>query len=331
MPQVVVAPAQRHSLHGDGAIWRETNCYTDVWIEVLHALGLEPLAMLGPCLRVTLEADQWTFFKPSFDDLYALYGIDVSETNPWRGLVQTCETAAETGRIALPEVDSWFLPDTAGVSYQLAHVKSTIAVLAIDVATKELSYAHNAGCYKLSGSDFDGLFGLGHYERTADHLPPYVDMMMPPKATAVSTRDLAMRSLSILGRHIARLPQENPFNEWSRRFGAEIEAVRATANGEGFHAYAFTTFRQFGPAFELSARHLHWLATESTLPSSSQSAVRAAAEHYGAIASTALVLQMRTARAVMSGKPLDPTSWMTELSDAWHGAGEALRSFGTLP
>ncbi|HEY8050190.1 MAG TPA: DUF1839 family protein, partial [Ramlibacter sp.] len=36
-----------HSLHSPQADWPEKNCYIDLWIELLHALGLEPLALPG--------------------------------------------------------------------------------------------------------------------------------------------------------------------------------------------------------------------------------------------------------------------------------------------
>ncbi len=250
-------------LHADGRVWRETNCYTDVWIEILHELEHEPIAMLGPCVRVTLEADQWTFFKPSFDDLYLLYGCEVVEANPWRGLLATCESAVATGRIAIPEVDSWFLPDTAGVSYRLAHVKSSIAVFSIDAARRQLSYAHNAGRHELSGDDFDGLFGKGAHERDATHLPPYVDMCTPSELPRRSITDLADCAFDLLRRDVPRLATRNPFVDWTERFNDELDAVRAVGD-DAFHAYAFTTFRQFGPAFELAATHLAWMAEHAS-------------------------------------------------------------------
>ena len=58
------AAYQRHSLHGEQRIWVEKNCYVDLWIELLHALRLEPLAMLPFTLAIDFEGDQWTFFKP---------------------------------------------------------------------------------------------------------------------------------------------------------------------------------------------------------------------------------------------------------------------------
>ncbi len=319
-----------HPLHADGPVWRETNCYTDVWIEILHAIGHEPLAMLGPCLRVTLEADQWTFFKPSFDDLFLLFGLDVVEANPWRGLLATCEAAIASGRIAIPEVDSWFLPDTAGVAYRLAHVKSSIAVFSIDVPKRQLSYAHNSGRYELSGDDFDGLFRVGAYESGGTHLPPYVDICTVSDAERRTITDLADAALDLLRRDRGRLPTRNPFLTWAERFSDELDAVRAGGD-EAFHAYAFTTFRQFGPAFELAGSHLAWIAKHSSASTDVTSTLSRAAEHFTSVAATALVFQMRTARAVISGKPLDPTTWTKSLADDWQAGTDLVRSLPSAP
>lgn len=319
-----------HRLHADGNVWRETNCYTDVWIEILHSLGHEPLAMLGPCLRVTLEADQWTFFKPSFDDLFTLYGLDVVETNPWRGLLATCEAAVASGRIAIPEVDSWFLPDTAGVSYRLSHVKSSIAVLSLDPAKRHMAYAHNSGRHELSGEDFDGVFRIGSQAVAESHLPPYVDMCTPSGRHPHDAGELARIACDFVRRDAARLPTRNPFMDWSDRFHDEFEAVRS-GGSELFHAYAFTTFRQFGPAFELAAAHLAWIAEQTSLDSETTSALTQAAASFSSIASSALVFQMRCARAVISGKPLDPTTWTTSLADEWQTGTDIVRALASAP
>jgi hypothetical protein len=53
-----------HALHGFDRDFRESNCYVDVCIGVLHALGLEPTACLAFTLASEFEGDQWTFFKP---------------------------------------------------------------------------------------------------------------------------------------------------------------------------------------------------------------------------------------------------------------------------
>ena len=63
-----------HALHAPDRIWLETNCYVDVWIEVLHAFGLEPLAALPFTVSQDFEGDHFTFFKFPAEDLRALYG-----------------------------------------------------------------------------------------------------------------------------------------------------------------------------------------------------------------------------------------------------------------
>ena len=36
----------RHAIHGENRVWAETNCYVDVWVELLHAWGFDPVAAL---------------------------------------------------------------------------------------------------------------------------------------------------------------------------------------------------------------------------------------------------------------------------------------------
>ncbi len=67
-----------HPVHGDDRTFTETNCYVDCLVEVLHAAGRDPVAMLGGAVRADFEVDQWTLFKPTPDDLQALYGVDAA-------------------------------------------------------------------------------------------------------------------------------------------------------------------------------------------------------------------------------------------------------------
>ena len=61
---------QRHRLHTQERSWAETNCYVDIWIELLHAWGFEPIAALPFTVAIDFEGDQWTFFKFPHADLY---------------------------------------------------------------------------------------------------------------------------------------------------------------------------------------------------------------------------------------------------------------------
>src|SRR5207248_1612605 len=134
-----------HALHDDERAWPETNCYVDLWIEVLHAQGLEPTAGLAFTLGLDFEGDQYTFFKFSLDELRDLYGVEVQELNVWRPLAEQAAEQVRLKRFFMPEIDSFYLPDTAGVTYQIDHGKSSIAVDSIDLERRTLRYFHNRG------------------------------------------------------------------------------------------------------------------------------------------------------------------------------------------
>ena len=123
---------QRHLLHGDDRTYVESNCYSDVIIELLHACGYEPLAAFGHLVRMDFEGDQWTFFKPPPEDLESLFGVDIHEMQPYRPLPEQIAEQLRIGRTIIVELDSWYLPDTASTSYRSEHVKSSIAADAID-------------------------------------------------------------------------------------------------------------------------------------------------------------------------------------------------------
>src|SRR4051794_14622893 len=82
---------ERHRIHRADRDWAETNCYVDIWIELLHAWGFEPIAALPFTFGIDFEGDQWTFFKFPHADLYDLFGLDVQELAIWRPLVAQVE------------------------------------------------------------------------------------------------------------------------------------------------------------------------------------------------------------------------------------------------
>ncbi|MCX5746075.1 MAG: DUF1839 family protein, partial [Proteobacteria bacterium] len=168
------ATYQRHALHAEDRAWVEKNCYFDIWIEVIHAIGCEPMAMVPVVAAIDFEGDQWTFFKPSHDDLRDLYGLDVQEMNCWRPLVEHAVEHLAAGKVISTEADAWWLPDVSGTDYRRTHTKSTIVITDIDVEAKRLGYFHNAGYFELSGEDFDQTFRLDAHGR------PIVDPTFMP-------------------------------------------------------------------------------------------------------------------------------------------------------
>lgn len=312
------ATYRRHRLHGEDRVWAETNCYTDLLIELAHGLGFEPLAMLGFTLAIDFEGDQWTFFKPPAADLHELYGFDLQELAIWRPLAEHVAEQVEAGRPVLVEVDSWFLPDTAGTAYRLAHTKTTVGVNEIDLERRRLGYFHNAGYFALAGDDFRDAFqleGVPH-ERV---LAPYVEYVKWRAGfVAPRGRELARAALALLARHLARAPRENPFPRFRERLARDLEWLLASQI-ERFHAYSFANLRQYGACFELAESHLRWLATHGI------AGLDAPAAALHDIAETAKRFQFQLARSMARGKPLDLTP-IDAMAMQWSAALDGLRS-----
>jgi len=307
----------RHCIHGANRVWAETNCYVDVWVELLHAWGFEPLAALPFTVALDFEGDQWTFFKFPPADLYQLFGLDVQELAIWRALVRHVEEQVVRGRPVLVELDSFYLPDTAGTAYQREHVKSTVAVVAIDVAGQRLGYFHNQGYYYLEGADFAHIFRL-HGPKDSAVLPPYVEFVKRRCSAPILAGDELMQtSLQLLRRHLRRLPDANPFGQFARRFEADLHWL-ADEDLETFHLYSFATLRQFGAGYELAATYLQWVQ-EGT-----GKALGAPIAAFNNLATGAKALQFQLARAVSRKRALD-LSALDGMAMAWRSALESVK------
>lgn len=252
-----VAPQQYqpHRLHGADRAWPETNCYVDLWIELLSAYGTAPEAMLGFTVTQDYEGDQFTFFKVPLEDLESLYGIVVTELALYDSVEAHVATQIERGRLCLVEMDSFFLPDTAGTTYRTEHGKTTVGINRIDPDAATMDYFHNGGFFELSGEDYAGVFQ--HGVEPGLRWIPYTEFAKFP-AVAVPVEQLRDTSRELLRRHLKRRPTHNPLAAYAAVFADQVEQV-ADRGMEFFHLYAFNTVRQFGANFELLASHLEWL------------------------------------------------------------------------
>lgn len=317
--QLDPATYQRHLVHGQGRVWAETNCYVDVLIELLHGLGFEPIAAMPFTLRIDFEGDQWTFFKFPHSDLLELFGLDVQELNPWRHLAEHVAEQVGLGRPVLVELDSYFLPDTHGTAYELAHVKSTVAVNEIDVDARHMGYFHGQGYYHLDGQDFVDIFqlsGLVH-ERM---LPPYIEFVRIVERPRLEGRGLVDASIEALRRQLRLLPSQNPFRAFRTRFECDLEWLTKRPI-EAFHTYSFATFRQYGACFELVETYLDWLAKAG------EPKLDEAVLAFREISTATKTLQFQLARAVARKRelPLEPLDRMAELWE--RGMGVVLERY----
>lgn len=302
------ATHRSHAMHGAERHWPQTNCYADLWIELLGALGLEPEAAFGFAITQDFEGDQFTFFKPPLEDIEALYGVRVTELALYDDLVRHLELQAAQGRVVLIELDSFYLPDTRGITYGVAHGKTTVAINRIDAAARELDYFHNEGFFRAEGGDFDGLMRRLPGQARDDALFPYAEMARLP-VRPVPRAETATVALALLDRHVARRPDANPLTAFRRAVAAQATELAGRPT-EAFHHYAFNTLRQLGANFELFGTHLSWLSREGA--EGLEEATAAAM----AIAEGAKIAQFQLARAVrnLSFERLDGSLGAVEAS-----------------
>jgi hypothetical protein len=309
-----------HTLHGADRTWVESNCALDLWIELLHHLELEPLAAFGCAVRLDFEGDQYTFLRIPGPDLEALYGIEVQELAIWRPLLDHALEQSSRGRVVMPEVDAWFLPDTRGTSYRQEHVKTTLAIDTIDPEARRLTYFHNAGRFALEGEDFDGVFGIG--ERRTNALPLFVEIAKLERVVAHPPAELARRARILLDYHVARRPRENPIASHRARVSADLALLRES-RFDAFHQYAFATVRQLGACFGLLGAHLRWLEQAAG------GGLHRAAAGCEEIETTAKVLEFTLARAVAAGRTEGIAPLMERLERTWDEVmAELVRTHG---
>jgi hypothetical protein len=290
-----------HFTHSPDRIWPETNCYFDLWIELLHSLGLDPV----PSFACTLSADHdglhWSFIKPPPEDIRRLYGLEVTEENVWMSVLETVESGPPRGVLHTVEVDSWWLPDTAGTAYRSEHVKTTILPTRVDRHRKLLWYLHNAGLYALDGEDFDRIFSFG--DGIGPALPPYIEQIrsFPGRREP----DAVVR---IAGEHLSRRPDGNPVE----RLAAGVRAAAEWLPDVGmarFHRWAFATLRQCGATAELAADYAAHL--DAVRPGA-----RAAESQLRGVAAAARSVQFKMARAA-SGRTVDVDAGLAAMAHGW--------------
>lgn len=306
----------RSDLHAENRVWVEKNCYVDIWIEVIHALRLNPIAIMPFTLAVDFEGDQWTFFKPPHDELRELYGIDVQELTVWRTLLEHAREHLSAGKLISSEADAFWLPDTSGTDYRSQHTKSTIVINDIDIAAQRMGYFHNAGYFALEGEDFVKTFRLDSAPDPT-FMPFFAELIRVDRVVNRTEADLAQRSLQLLRRHFERRPQANPIEKFKARFAADLNSLQERGLPH-YHAWAFAATRQAGAAFEMAAANLRWLESHG------QPGLSAAALHFDEISNANKAFILKGARAVNSKRPLDLAAIFDGMSTAWDQGMQSL-------
>ncbi len=290
--------------HAGNRIWQETNCYLDLWIELLHVLGDDPVPSFACALSTGFDGDVWTFVKPTQEDLRDLFGLEITEEIMWRPVLETVESGPSRGVLHTVEVDSWWLPDTEASDYRTSHTKSTIVPLRVDRQARAMTYVHNAGVFELSGDDFDGVFCLPPQSDWV--LLPYVEQIRRVRPAAAVDPAVVAR---IARAHLDRRPVDNPV----ARLAAGVQDAARWLGGAGmetFHLWAFATLRQCGATGEVAADFSEYLAAHGF------SAAGAAAEPLRRVAADAKAVQFKMARAA-HGRAVDVSDLLGRTADDW--------------
>lgn len=317
LPSLEASGYRPHMLHAADRIWVERNCYVDVCIELLHALELEPLALMGACAAVDFEDDNFTFFKPSHHDIRALFGIEIEELNVWRPLLEHAVTHLSRGRFISTEADSFYLPDTGGTDYRRNHVKTTIILADLDPTAGHLGYFHNAGYHELGGDDFAGLFARGVTDGPTS-LPLFAEIIRVDRKVMRPADELARLSRELLAEQVARRPSDNPIRAFLLAFEREIPSIQARGLAY-YHAWAFATIRQIGSALELLSLHLRWLVSAGH-----GTGLAPAADDMAQASGAAKTFILKAARVVSARKPFDAAATLGTMADLWDQAMRVL-------
>lgn len=291
-------------LHSGDRIWTETNCYTDLWIELLSALGHDPVPSLAAALSATFDGDQWTFIKPWPEDLRALYGLDVGELTVWRPLAEHLRIARESGDLLTIEVDSWWLPDTAATDYRRNHVKTAIVPVEVDEAAKRMHYLHNAGMFSLDGDDFERVL-------TDAALPPYTEYVRQVQAGDIG------RLPGIIGTHLA-LSDPDAVAALGEGVRRELPSL-AERGVDHFHKWSFATLRQCGAGAALAADLVDYLTSGRREVSSASESDDGPAAKLRTLAQMAKSLQFAVARAAR-GRAVSVDEPLAEMDRLWRDA-----------
>jgi hypothetical protein len=305
------ATYQRHLLHADERVWVEKNCYVDIWLEVIHAVGCDPMAILPFVVALDFEDDQWTFFKPPHDELWDLYGLDVQELNVWRPLVEHALEHVGAGKLISTEADAWWLPDTSGTDYRTQHTKTTIVINALDLERQRLGYFHNASYHALEGEDFVRTFRIGE-PRDPAFMPLFAELVKVDRVVRRDRAELVAMSRDRLRRHLAKRPPHDPVAKFRARWDRDLPWL--TERGLAFyHAWAFATIRQLGAAAELAGLYARWAFDDAEAQAA-----------YDQVSQGAKTFILKAARAVNAKRALDAAPMFDQLQGGWARGAELL-------
>ena len=322
LPQLDAATYQRHALHADDRVWVEKNCYVDIWIEVVHALGLEPMAMLPFVVAHRLRGRPVDVLQAAARR--AARALRHRRAGAQRVAAARSSTRSEhlgAGKLDLDRGRRVLAARHRGHRLPApAHQDDDRASSDFDRRARRLGYFHNAGYYALEGEDFAQTVPRRTRRPIPTFMPLFAELVRIDRAGAAAggraARDVAARCSR---RHLARRPADNPV----ARFGAALRARPAVAPGEGLRA-SITPGRSRRCAS--SARRSSSLALYLRVARRRRRSRRRPTRSTR-LSQTAKAFILKAARAVNAKRALDAAPMFDEMAAAWQsGHGRAARA-----
>ena len=315
VPALTPSGFRPHPLHREDSTWSNTNCYLDVWIELLHGLGIAPEPLFAAAVAADAQVEQFEFLKLEHRDLEELCGIRVGEYDIWQPLDQQVLTQLRAGNVMIIEADAHWLPDTRGVSYGLEHVKTSIVVLEADAAARRLVYLHNEGLHELDGEDYDVVLGQRRGEGIVP--APYVELVRLGRLRRPDPARARAETARLLRTHARRAPEANPAAELMGILRSRFDWLAETGM-DGYHAVCFETTRQLGVVAMLAAEACRFSDEGKLMP---------AAEAWDRVSSEAKALQFQLARVARGRRSAALETAMSSIPRQWESAAEVLASW----
>lgn len=283
-----------HILHTSERIWTAGSSTAALWIDILHAWGFEPIAMLACTLALDFEGDQFTSFGPPIADLERLYGVTSFPLAIYDTLAAHVARQTRLGRAVLLELDAFHLPDMPAL-HHVRHGPTAVGVDRLDIETGSASYYRRGKRYEIYGEDFIGAFGPPHSDGEYDEALIRHIRCVKRFAAPEPAATLAQASLGLLRQHLDRVPRSSPI-AMLRLILNETLDLRMFLTPAFRHSFVYGTLTQLGSNFELLGIYLDWLNQNGCAqPEGCSHACRE-------IAAEALVCQLRLLRASSRGQ-----------------------------
>lgn len=295
----------QHTVHREDSVWSNTNCYLDVWIELLHGLGRRPEPLFAVAVAADTQVEQFEFLKVDHRDLEEVHGIRVGEYDIWSSLLEQVQTQMGAGNLLIIEADAHWLPDTRGVSYGIEHTKTSIIPVHVDPAQQHLVYLHNEGLHELRGADFDYVLGPRRAEGIVP--APYVELLRLDRLTPANDDDARAHTVRLLRHHARRAPEHNPAESLMDVVRSRFPWLQDHGM-EGYHALCFETTRQLGVVAMLAAQAIRFAAVAELEP---------AAAAWERVSSEAKALQFQLARVARGRSSKTMEAAMNSIVSAW--------------